>query len=319
MLSFLKVNIKNKNKKKKIKINIFRVIKFFLLLIIGGMVYSLGVAVSENIRVDRAIEDFKNRAVFEEEVNFEYTPGVFQLRRYYSVSRETSYELQDTRSVFYDNTRKFLGQKGDIYVTQKSPFPDSPAFHLFMSYYFGGHAAINNGENRFIEATGFPEDDETVWDIITQPGDEPNDYSVTASLTSSNYWLNPRYRAESAPEVPYFGRGYRKDFVGLRVKNVTQDQLDGVVEYGMEKVDVSLYNFLFFLDMKYKFYCTDLVSRAWQHVLIDEEDQRQYSRSLNDDGFITSVNDIILSDDTYMTVYVEVIDEVYHIYYLEDI
>jgi len=319
MLSFLKVNIKNKNKKKKKKINVFRVIKFLLLLIIGGMVYSLGVAVSENIRVDRAIEAFKERSVFEEEVNFEYTSGVFQVRRYYSVSRETSYELQDTRSVFYDSTRKYLGQKGDIYVTQKSPFPDSPAFHLFMSYYFGGHAAINNGGNKFIEATGFPEDDETVWDIITQPGDEPNDYSVTASLTSSNYWLNPRYRPESAPEVPYFGRGYRKDFVGLRVKNVTQAQIDGVVEYGMEKVDVSLYNFLFFLDMKYKFYCTDLVSRAWQHVLIDEEDQRLYSRSLNDDGFITSVNDIILSDDTYMTVYVEVIDEVYHIYYLEDI
>jgi len=319
MLSFLKVNIKNKNKKKKKKINIFRVIKFLLLLIIGGMVYSLGVAVSENIRVDRAIEAFKERAVFEEEVNFEYTSGVFQVRRYYSVSRETSYELQDTRSVFYDSTRKYLGQKGDIYVTQKSPFPDSPAFHLFMSYYFGGHAAINNGENKFIEATGFPEDDETVWEIITQPGNEPNDYSVTASLTSSNYWLNPRYRPENAPEVPYFGRGYRKDFVGLRVKNVTQAQIDGVVEYGMDKVDVSLYNFLFFLDMKYKFYCTDLVSRAWQHVLIDEKDQRQYSRSLNDDGFITSVNDIILSDDTYMTVYVEVIDEVYHIYYLEDI
>jgi len=319
MLSFLKVNIKNKNKKKKKKINIFRVIKFLLLLIIGGMVYSLGVAVSENIRVDRAIEAFKERAVFEEEVNFEYTSGVFQVRRYYSVSRETSYELQDTRSVFYDSTRKYLGQKGDIYVTQKSPFPDSPAFHLFMSYYFGGHAAINNGENKFIEATGFPEDDETVWEIITQPGNEPNDYSVTASLTSSKYWLNPRYRPENAPEVPYFGRGYRKDFVGLRVKNVTQAQIDGVVEYGMDKVDVSLYNFLFFLDMKYKFYCTDLVSRAWQHVLIDEKDQRQYSRSLNDDGFITSVNDIILSDDTYMTVYVEVIDEVYHIYYLEDI
>ncbi|HBG32446.1 MAG TPA: hypothetical protein DDW82_01705, partial [Acholeplasmataceae bacterium] len=244
MLSFLKVNIKNKNKKKKKKIHIFRVIKFLLLLIIGGMVYSLGVAVSENIRVDRTIEAFKDRAVFEEEVNFEYTSGVFQVRRYYSVSRETSYELQDTRSVFYDSTRKFLGQKGDIYVTQKSPFPDSPAFHLFMSYYFGGHAAINNGENKFIEATGFPEDDETVWEIITQPGNEPNDYSVTASLTSSNYWLNPRYRPENAPEVPYFGRGYRKDFVGLRVKNSTQAQIDGVVEYGMDKVDVSLYNFL---------------------------------------------------------------------------
>jgi len=319
MLSFLNANIKRKHKKKKKKISIVRMLKFLLLIIIGGIVYSFGVAVSENIRVDRAIEAFKDRSVFEEEVNFEYAPGVFQVRRYYSVSRETSFELEDTRSVFYDSTRKYLGQKGDVYVTRESPFPDSPAFHLFMSYYFGGHAAINNGENKFIEATGFPEDDETVWEIITQPGNEPNDYSVTASLSASNYWLNPRYRAANAPEVPYFGRGYRQNFIGLRIKNVTQDQLDGVVEFGMEKVDVSLYNFLFFLDMKYKFYCTDLVSRAWQHVLIESDEQRLYSKALNDDGFITSVSDIILSNDTYMSVYVEVIDEIYHIYYLEDI
>jgi hypothetical protein len=85
--------------------------------------------------------------------------------------------------------------------------------------------------------------------------------------------MNPRYRPENAPEVPYFGRGYRKDFVGLRVKNATPEQIDGVVEFGMEKVDVSLYNFLFFMDMKYKYYCTDFVSRAWQHVLVEEDQQ----------------------------------------------
>jgi hypothetical protein len=319
MFSFLKVKIKKKNNKKKIKISIGKVLKFLLLLFIGSAVYGLGVTTSENVRANRYIEAFKDRGVFEEEVNFEYAPGIFQTRRYYIVSRETSYELFDTRSVFYDSTRKYLGQKGDIYVTDQSPFPDSPLIHLFVSYNFGGHAAINNGENRFIEATGFPESDETILDIILQPGNEPNDYSVTTSLSSSNYWLNPRYRAVNAPEVPYFGRGYRKDFVGLRVKNATTEQIDGVVEFGMEKVDVSLYNFLFFMDMKYKYYCTDLVSRAWQHVLVDEAQQRQYAQALNDDGFITSVNDILLSNETYITVYVEVIDEVYHIYYLEDI
>jgi hypothetical protein len=71
--------------------------------------------------------------------------------------------------------------------------------------------------------------------------------------------------------------------------------------------------------MSYKYYCTDLVSRAYQHALVDEKDQRNYSRALNDDGFITSVNDIILSRETYIAFYVEIRDDIVHIYYLEDI
>jgi hypothetical protein len=53
--------------------------------------------------------------------------------------------------------------------------------------------------------------------------------------------------------------------------------------------------------------------------MVSKEDQKNYATVLNDDGFITSVNDLILSNDTYMTVYVEVIDDVVHIYHLEDI
>jgi hypothetical protein len=190
---------------------------------------------------------------------------------------------------------------------------------LFVSYYFGGHAAIKNDENRFIEAVGFPEGNETILDFILHPGNEPHNLSATVSKSASNYWLNPVYRSVSDREYPYYGTKYRNDFVGLRVKNVTQDQIDGAVSYAEDKLGTALYNFLFFLDMKYKFYCTDLVSRAYQSVMVDEKDQRQYSKALNDDRFITSVNDMILSDDTYIMFYVEVIDDIWHIYYLEDL
>ncbi len=64
MLSFLNANIKSKQKKKKKRISIVRLLKLLLLLIIGGIVYSFGVAISENIRVDRSIEAFKERSVF---------------------------------------------------------------------------------------------------------------------------------------------------------------------------------------------------------------------------------------------------------------
>ena len=130
--------------------------------------------------------------------------------------------------------------------------------------------------------------------------------------------MNPKYRTPSDDAYPYYGPNYRTNFVGLRVKDITSDQIDGVVEFANDQIDWALYNFTFFLDMKYKFYCTDLVSRAYQSVMVDEEDQRDYARALNDDKFITSVNDIILSKETYMIFYVEIVDGITNIYYLED-
>jgi hypothetical protein len=53
--------------------------------------------------------------------------------------------------------------------------------------------------------------------------------------------------------------------------------------------------------------------------MVPESEQTNYSKSLNDDGFITSVNDIILSEETYIAFYVEIIDDIVHIYYLEDV
>ena len=293
--------------------------KTFIIVFLMLMLYSLGVAISENIQVNQLIERFKSRAVFEYEEEFEYSTGIYQTRRYYKVSRETLYELEDTRSVFYDDNRKFLGQKGDIFTTQLSPFPNSPAAHLFVSYFFGGHAAINDGENNFYEAYGFPQGDETILDFILHPGDEPHNFSATISRSTSNYWLNPNFRSTSDALYPYYGTKYRPHFVGLRVKGITDEQLDGVVEYAANLSDQALYNFLFALDMEYKYYCTDLVSRAYQSVMVETERQRNFARALNDDRFITSVNDIILSDETYLTFYVEVIDEIWHIYYLEDV
>lgn len=304
--------------KRKRKWTILRFVKLFFILAISGAIYSLGVAISENIQVNKEIEAFKARAqgIYTEEIVT--IKGVEQIRRYYSVSRETSYELSDTRSVYQSTDRLELGQKGDIFVSQDSPFPHIPVIHQFISYYFGGHAAIHTGEGTFVEAVGFPDSDESLWDIMTHPGNKPHDYSTVIGESSNNYWLDPTYRSSSDKAYPYFGRDYRQDFVGLRVKNVTSNQIDGAVDFARDKVGTALYNFWFFLDMKYKYYCTDLVSRAYQDVMIPSHKQRLYSKTMNDDGFITSVNDMILSKDTYIIFYVENKNNITHIYYLED-
>jgi hypothetical protein len=311
-------NIKTKRKQRR-KFNILRFLKLLLVITIATMAYSFGVAVYENTQANRVIEAFKARAngLYTEEVVL--YGSIEQVRRYYQVSRETSYEINDSRSVFQSEDKLFLGQKGDIFLTHDSPFPYIPLVHQFISYYSGGHAAIHNGNGAFIEATGFPDDDESVLDIILHPGgDEPHDFSVTVAQTQSNYWLRPTFRNSSDKAYDYFGTYYRNDFVGVRVKDVTLDQIDGAVLYAEDKVGKALYNFTIFFDTKYTFYCTDLVSRAYQAVLVDEDKQSSYSRALNDDQFVTSVNDIILSKETYIIFYVEIIDEIVHIYHLED-
>jgi uncharacterized protein YycO len=318
MGKILRAKLRKKRRYQK-RIRIFTVLKFIIVLLLGAGIFTVGKAVTKDLLVNAEINDFKNRAVFEYEENYQYQSNVFQTRRYYKVPRETSYELNDSRSVFYDSSRKYLGQTGDIFMSQKSPFPNRLFIHQFISYYFGGHAAIKTDDNRFIEAIGFPDSDETLWDIISHDGSLPHEYSVTVNKTSTNYFLNPRFRAEGSEFYEYFGTYYRKNFIGIRVKDITEEQIDGAVAYADDKVDKSLYNFLFFLDMEYKYYCTDLVSRAYQDVMVPESEQTNYSKSLNDDGFITSVNDIILSEETYIAFYVEIIDDIVHIYYLEDV
>ena len=318
MIKIFNAKLKKNRKYKKKKI-VYSILKLTVLLILGTGVFTIGKAVTKDLLVRSEIKEFKNKAIFEYEENYEYQINVFQTRRYYKVPRETSYEISDTRSVFYDESRKYLGQTGDIFLAQDSPFPNRFFIHQFISYYFGGHAAIKNENNQFIEAVGFPDSDETLWDIISHDGSLPHDYSVTVNKTSNNYFLNPRYRAEGSAFYDYFGSYYRKEFIGIRVKDITESQINDAVAYADNQVDKSLYNFLFAADMEYKYYCTDLVARAYQDVMIPESEQSNYSKALNDDGFITSVNDIILSEQTYISFYVEVVDEIVHIYYLEDL
>lgn len=320
------MSMKTRNKKKMRKLQkpwkrrVKNILKKVGLLLIAAIIFTLGKAITKDLLVKKAIRDFKARAVFEYEENFEYAPGVFQVRKYYKVSRETSAEINDSRSAFYDETRKFIGQTGDILVTQQSPFPQVPVIHQFITYYFGGHAAIKSNDNRFYEAAGYPGPGDNILDAIFHDGSQPHDLTMTASKSGTNYWLNPSYRREGTVEYQYYGSYYRPKFIGLRVKDVTEDQINGAVAYAKAQVDNdSLYNFLYFLDMKYKFYCTDLVSRAYQDVMLEPRAQRNYAQALNDDGFITSVNDMVLSKDTYIFTYVEVIDDVVHLYYLEDV
>lgn len=311
-------------KQKRKKIRFWRLLKRTLILgfffCLGGAAFSLGVTLFENVQATININRFKERATFESEEIVLYG-SIEQTRRYYVVERTEAYELNDTRSVFEDDSeRKHLGRDGDILLTSDSPFPFIPVFHQFMTSYYGGHAALKSEDLGYLQATGFPRANQSLIDIILTRGDEPHEYgNITAHVAPNDYWTNPTYRNETDKSYPYYGSYYRDKFFGVRVKDIDQEHIDQVIDFAESKTNQAIYNFLFFLDMQYKYYCTDFISRSYQSVMVPEEEQGLYSKSLNDDWFITSVNDILLSKQTYLTFYVEVKDDIFNIYYLEDL
>lgn len=292
-----------------------RIITLILLFILGGIVYSFGVSVTENIKIKRTTKSFISRATFEKEEFIQEKDGITHIRRYYEVPRET-YE-EDGVNVFLED-RETLGQRGDIFVTKQSPFPNVPVLHQFISSYFGGHAAISDGNGYFYETYGFAEGD-NMFDVIFHNGVDEHDFSVTVSKNRYKHWQDPYKRSNPY----YFDAYYTSEFYVLRVKDA-QDEviLNNLFDFLDDKVEnLNLYNYLFFLNMKHKYYCTDLVSRAYSHAL--DQSTKKYAKRLNDDGFITSVQDLILSKDTYIAAYVIIKKEgdtiIENYYYLKNI
>ena len=312
-------------KKKRFK-SVKKIFKSILILIIFGIVYSFAFSTYENIKINNMVKNFKNRATNYEEIELKYSETLTNrthIRRYWVVPRETL--ENDNRNVFNDEAKTKLGQKGDIFTTRTSPFPKVFGFHQFMTYYFGGHAAIYD-DGKVYEATGYPNNLNEFFAIVGNKGDDPNHgLSAVAQSKTSSYWTVPN-RSEY-----HYNMYYRKEFFVLRVKGMDDELADAFIESANEKVeDKRLYNFLFFLNMKNKYYCTDFVSRsyedAYNRIRKDNPQYRNkgYAKMLNDDGFITSVNDLILAKDTYISFYFELEETkdgtiIENYYYLEDV
>ena len=297
---------------KKVGQIVRKIIFVFFVFCSVGITYTLAKAVGENHATDQMIATFIARAeTLPEEIttNYGYTWNYFPIERIYD------YEISDDRDIFYDDAKRELGQFGDILLTRQSAFKDIPLIHEFISYYFGGHTAFRDKGAGLYETTGLNIDFKTLTETISSPGYDSEIEGASVQHINSNYWFDPSASTQYAPF-------YRTEMMSVRVKGVTEIQLEAAKEYlDYQILHKSLYNFLFWLDMDEKHYCTDLVSRAYQNAFYPLEEQKNYSRSLNDDGFITSVNDILLSRQTYLTSFtqVDIENECFNIYYLKDV
>ncbi|MCK9493019.1 MAG: hypothetical protein M0Q00_01480 [Acholeplasmataceae bacterium] len=282
---------------------IWKGVKTLLILFMGFLLFLTGQTAAEWVKVQQEIKTFTSKGVLREDISTDTI-------KYYQVSRETYYPDEFERSAFYNNDLKYPGAEGDVLVTRQSPFANKPGIYDFVTFYFGGHAAYIGEDNTLFETSGIISSGDGFFKILFQGSD-----STTAS-TSSNYWLNPNYRNDKDPTYNAFGTYYRKEFVGLRIKGITSDEIKEVNEFMNHVVDIQAqYNFFFVFRTQNRYYCTDLISRGFETITNSNGIQKY---NLNTDLVATTVNDLILSEDTYISFYVKTDkNDVKHIYFIE--
>lgn len=283
---------------------IIKIIKTLLLLFLGFLLFLTGQTIAETLKVEREIKKFTKQGVYQEHLSLEGTI------EYYKVPRETYFPNELKRTPFFEGNFEMPGDEGDLFVTRQAPLPDMPGIYEFVSFYFGGHAGYVDDNNSIYETYGFIEPDENLINVIINGGKE------THVDVSDNYWLDPNYRNESHPYYDKFGSYYRKEWIGLRVKGIQEDEISQVTEYMRHLAEIKAqYNHLFVLFTKNKYYCTDMMSRAFGSIKDDNGDKKY---NLDLDGVAVTVNDLVLSKDTYISYYVTTTKEgVKKVYFIE--
>ena len=190
---------------------------------------------------------------------------------------ESNEELPSYTDAGYDI---IPGYAGDILISFEAIV--HPFVNGFISYFAGGHAAICL--------------------------DEYNDFEANFDNLSS---LEATGLEGGQNLSKIFDRGYWStndvydEVIGLRVK-MTESQRKEVISLAGSLLG-DPYNFSFLFDTKNKSYCSDIVSKVYSRV----------GANLNKDDFTTSIYDLLVSSDTYISYYhCYDSDGVKHIYYL---
>jgi hypothetical protein len=280
-----------------------KIIKFIVVLFIGFLTFLTGQTMAEHIKIKQKVKNFTNLGILQDDISTDKI-------KFYKVSRETYYPNEYKRDAFYNNSLVDPGVEGDIMLTQQAPYPTLPGIYEFVTFYFGGHAAYIGPNNTVYDIAGYPSIGETFIGVYFKGGRD------TVVSTSYNYWLEPTYNDEDDANYKYFGNYYRKEFFGIRIKGVTKEEVARVTEY-MEHLDEikAQYNFQYIFNKKDRYYCTDMVERAYNSIT-NSDGKPKYN--LNNDWVVVTVNDLLLSNDTYLSFYVKTDkNDVKHIYYID--
>ena len=175
----------------------------------------------------------------------------------------------------------YPGSSGDIIVSTNSKVGNSLISGI-LSYTVGGHAVLVT--EKYYDYNIKLEDDTCIESTALAESNNK------AGVFSRDFWNN---------------HDVYKEVIGLRVK-MSDEQKDELLSYASSLID-DPYNFSFLFDTKEKSYCTDIISKSFNKI----------GFNLNKDSFATTVYDLIVSSDTYISYY-HYFDNngVKHIYYL---
>lgn len=258
-----------------------KILLFLLSILIIIVVVFISNGLIERIFVNKDIKDFINRA--------EYVTKIGDTN-YYKVKANNNEEA--TRVFDINDSEQYIGTTGDIILTNRNPLRYSDLFitkgivGAFSYLMFLGHASY------------VTTDDGAVILEITDHINVDGEYFQEDSGVkySQNTWIS---EDDGSPYI-----------IGLRVKGINGEVKDKLLEFASDNIGKP-YNYSF-IYQKNKFYCTDLVSRAYSASGI----------RLNYDGFYTTGNDLIVSPNTYIVFIREKVKEkgetYYNVYYLSE-
>lgn len=208
--------------------------------------------------------------------------GVFQ--KELSTEKIKFYKIESNEKkeafISYDGII-YPGTVGDIIVSTNNKLVN-PVIGGLLSYTVGGHACLVTKD---YEDYQIDLDDDTCIEAIGL-----NENNNVASVFPRDFWDNhPVYR----------------EVIGLRVK-MSDEEIDELISYASTLVG-DPYNYSFLFNTDESSYCTDIISKSFKKI----------GYNLNKDSFATTVYDLIVSSDTYISYYHYFDSEgVKHIYYL---
>lgn len=239
-----------------------KITKIISMSLVVFILFFLSTTLPEYVVINNEIESFMERGKLVE-------TDIINKIKYYEVPRRAGEVDKPSFTSYHEDKYGFAGSYGDTFVTQESPFSgslDIPLAYEFVSFWFGGHAAIVSDE---CDEDGYPEIIEA-----TALSKTPENNVVTKTW---NYWLYQEYR---------------DNFIGIRVKGATKNQYQDYANWAKDQLGMP-YNMSFIFNTDSTFYCSDLVSKGWAEQGYD----------LNEDAIVTTINDIVSSKDTYIFFY----------------
>lgn len=263
-------------------------LKVFGYCFLAFITFFISNGIYENIYINKKINEFISMAVYEKEENIGNTKVI-----YYKVSRETfvnkGYETYERPTIWssgvasdgitYENV---IGSTGDILLNKRSPYENIPFVYEFITFFFGGHAVTTCGlkNNDSYDDLGI------------------NVIEVAGNTENTNYVLEKRN--------DWFLSERRSETIGVRLKGITKDENYQFMDNLKNKFGQP-YNYTFLFNTKKSHYCTDLLNKGLKEV------NKKYSIN---DWFYVSVNDIINSNNTYISFYKYNDGNITYVYYL---